>query len=487
MTDHIIGREKEVHTLKELLTSPYPEFLALYGRRRIGKTFLIRRFFEDKDVIFFDITGAKKAPLREQTKNFIKQIGKVFYNGAKLESGKTWDRAFELLTDAIENVKDNQKVILFFDEFPWMATKNSRLVQTLEFYWNQHWSKIKNVKLIICGSSASWIIEKIINNKDGLHNRLTRNIYLEPFNLKETKQFLEKRDIKLSNEQVLQLYMAMGGIPYYLSKVEKGYSAMQNIEQLAFTQKSFLLTEFDNLFSALFDDYEICIEVLRLISNHKEGIGQDELLKKVNHSMMGQKGLKILKLLKDTSFIKSYKPQYHRKKGIYYKVVDQYVLFYFYWIEPIKDALIEQGLTKGYWEHKQTSPAWNSWSGYAFESICLEHIPQISQALNLSPTAIPYTWRYVPRKGSKEHGTQIDLLFDREDGIITVCEIKYTRKPFEIDKSYSEKLLTRIKIYKEKTRTNKQIFLSFICVNGLKKTIYSEDMVTKVIDLNSLF
>lgn len=487
MLDQIVSREKELHTLAQFLSSDQPEFLAIYGRRRIGKTFLIRTFFERQDVIFFDVTGAKKAPLREQTKNFIKQIGKVFYHGAKLESQKTWDKVFELLTDAIETVKEDKKIVLFFDEFPWMATKNSRLVQTLDYYWNQHWSKLKKIKLIICGSSASWIIEKIINDRGGLHNRLTRSIYLEPFTLKESKKYLNHRGIKLNNEQILQLYMVMGGIPYYLSRVEKGYSAMQNIEQLAFTRKSFLLEEFNNLFSSLFDDYELYIQMIRLISKYREGIGQEELLKKMNSSMMGQKGLKILKALKDASFIQSFKPQYHRKKGIYYKVIDQYVLFYFYWIEPAKESLITKGLMQGYWEHQQTSPAWYSWSGYAFESICLEHISFIAHGLNLSPSAIPHTWRYVPKKESKEYGAQIDLLFDRTDNVVTICEIKYTQKPFAIDKQYADNLKRKIEIYQEKTRTKKQIFISFIAANELEKTIYSEEMIESVINLDTFF
>ena len=485
--NHVVGREEELNILSQFLSSNVPEFLGMYGRRRIGKTFLIRHFFADKDVIFFDVTGTKDGPLSEQIKHFSKQIGKVFYKSARLEVGKNWDETFELLTNTIEALEHHKKIVLFFDEFPWMATKNSRLLQNLDYYWNQHWSKNNKVKLIICGSSASWIIDNIVNNKGGLHNRLTRTICLEPFNLKDTKRFLNHLSIKLNNQQILQLYMVTGGVPYYLSKIEKGLSATQNIEKLAFKKKSFLLEEFSNLFSALFSDPDTCIKIMRTIAARRYGIGQEQLLKKMGKALQGKGGLQILKALQDAGFITSFKPHFHRMKGIYYKVIDQYSLFYFYWIEPVKHTLLKKNLVTGYWDKTQSSAAWHSWAGYAFESICYEHISQISKALELSPTAIPNTWRYVPRKDSKEQGAQIDLLFDRDDDSITICEIKYTAKPFVIDKQYAEKLNKKIEIFKKTMRLHKQIFLAIISVNGLQKTLYSEAMVHNIITINDLF
>ena len=487
MTGEIFGRYEELKILEDIYLSKEPEFLAIYGRRRVGKTFLIRTFFEKKNCIFFDITGAKATKLSDQIKHFTKRIGKIFYKGAKLEAGKNWDETFELLTEAINSIEKNQKIVLFFDEFPWMATKNSKLLQNLDYYWNQHWSKDKRVKLIICGSSASWIIDKIVNNKGGLHNRLTHSIYLEPFNLSETKNFLFSKGIKLENRHILQLYMVLGGVPYYLNKIEKGLSATQNIEKLTFRKKSFLLGEFDNLFSSLFSDHEICIDFMREIALHIYGIGQESLLKKIGKSVQGKGGLQKLKSLQDAGFVMSFKPQFHKRKGIYYKVIDAYSLFYFRWIEPIKETLLQKSLTIGYWDKIKKQPAWNSWAGYGFESICYEHLAQISSALNLSPTAIPNTWRYVPTKGSQELGAQIDLLFDRDDDAITVCEIKYTDKPFVIDKEYAAKLLNKVKVFKDKTRTKKQIFIAMISANGIKKTIYSEELISGVVTLEDLF
>lgn len=487
MVNQIIGRKEEVYTLKEMLSSKNAEFLAIYGRRRIGKTFLIRSFFQKEKVIFFDVTGSKDGPMVDQIRHFIVQIGKVFYKGAKLNPGKNWDETFEILTEAIDSINGNEKIVLFFDEFPWMDTKNSRLIQNLAYYWNQHWSKNDKIKLIICGSSASWIINKIVNNKGGLHNRLTRKIHLAPFKLGETKQYLHSLGIKLNNSQILQIYMVIGGIPYYLSKVERGQSATQNIDKLAFRKKSFLLGEFENLFSSLFSDYEIHIKIIRIIAEHRYGIGQEQLLKKMGKSFQGKGGISKLKDLQDTNFIMSFKPHFNSTRGIYYKVVDQYILFYFSWIEPIRNTLLEKGFSGRYWEKINETPSWNSWAGYAFESICYEHVNEIRECLGLTPTAIPDTWRKMVKKSSKEKGAQIDLLFDRDDNSITICEIKYTDLPFVLDKKYAGELKNKIGVFLEATRTKKQIFLSIISANGLKDTIYSEEMVDSIVTLDDLF
>lgn len=487
MAQILVGRESESHTLEQFLGSNAPEFLAIYGRRRVGKTFLIRKFFEKKEVIFFDVTGAKEAPLKEQIKHFTKQIGETFYKNARLASGKNWDETFELLTDAIDNTDGTKKIILFFDEFPWMATKNSRLLQNLDYYWNQHWSKNERVKLIICGSSASWIIEKIVNNKAGLHNRLTRQIHLEPFHLFQTKKFLKNLSINLNNRQIVELFMVMGGIPYYLSKVEKNLSATQLIEKLAFKQKSFFLEEFDNLFSSLFSDANVFVDMIKTIASYRYGIGQEDLLKKMGTALQGKGGMEKLKALQDAGFIIDFRPHLHKTKGVYYKVIDEYCLFYFSWIVPIKSTLLKKGLLVGYWDKSKVKPGWHSWAGLAFEALCYKHLPQISQALALSPTAIPNAWRYVPRDKNDELGAQIDLLFDRDDDSITVCEIKYSDKPFVITKEYANKLKQKVEIFKRITKTTKQIFIVMIAANGIKPNQYSDELIDDVVILDALF
>lgn len=484
----LVGRDNQIKTLENILNSVKPEFLAIYGRRRVGKTFLVREFFKNKqETIFFNVSGAKNGMLKEQIQHFIQQIGLVFYHGADLKTSKTWDQAFEQLTKAINHCSPNKKIILFFDELPWMATKNSRLLSTLDYYWNQHWSNYPNLKLIICGSSASWIIQKIIKSRGGLHNRITEKIALEPFSLKETKDFLNSMGVKLTHSQILLIYMAMGGVPYYLSKIKKGLSAAQIIELLAFSKNAFFLEEFDNLFASLFDDGDIHEKIVKLIGENRYGISQRRLLEAMGKALLGAGGVKKIRDLEEAGFIESFKPLYHQKKGIYYRLIDEYTIFYLKWIEPIRDMLQSQSLETGNWQAIQNTPEWYSWAGYAFEAVCYKHISVIRKTLSLGPTALASSWRYTPYKNPQRQGAQIDLLFDRKDGSITLCEIKYTTEPFALSKDYFEILQRKIKIFVEKTKTEKQIFMAFISANGIKPTLYSEDMVSDLVTLEDFF
>lgn len=413
LTMALYGRINEIKVLGQLYNSHRPELLALYGRRRVGKTFLIKQYFLDKeDAIFFNVTGAKDGTFHEQIGHFIKQIGKVFYGGAALKAGKNWDETFEILTNAIEQAH-NKKIVLFFDELPWMATRNSRILQAVDYYWNQYWSNDPRIKLIICGSSASWIIHKIIKNKGGLYNRITRKMHLKPFKLNETKHFLQQSGIKLNNEQILSLYMVTGGIPHYLSHIEPGLSAMQIIEQLAFSEEGLLREEFNDIFASLFNDHDDHIRIIKAIANQRYGIGKNELLKKLDKSLLGKKGITILDELEESGFIISFKPHFHKRQGLYYRLIDEYTAFYLKWIEPLKHTLQTQSLDKGNWQSIHNSPEWYSWLGYTFETVCYKHISEIRRALAIDPGAIANSWRYVPRKGDENRGAQIDLLFDR--------------------------------------------------------------------------
>ncbi|OGT68709.1 MAG: hypothetical protein A3J38_07885 [Gammaproteobacteria bacterium RIFCSPHIGHO2_12_FULL_45_9] len=487
MANHLIGRDSEISTLRQILTSDKPEFLALYGRRRIGKTFLIRSFFETQAVFFFNVTGTKNGALREQIKHFTKQLSVVFYHQAPLENKKTWDDTLEMLTHAIQRAPQDKKIVLFLDELPWLATKNARFLQTLEYYWNQHWSRDARIKLIVCGSSASWIIKKIINNKGGLHNRVTHTMRLQPFNLHYTKQYLFAQGVTLNDRQILQLYMVTGGIPYYLSRIEKGLSASQIIEKLAFTNDSFLLKEFDNLFSSLFDEPTTYVTILRLIAKHPYGINQEHLLGQLDSALQGQGGIDKLTALEDAGFIMGLKTHLHKRRGKYYRLTDEYTLFYLDWIEPIRQTLQAHALTSGNWQEMQNTPAWNTWLGYAFESVCYKHIAQIRKKLAISPTAIANSWRYVPQKQHSECGAQIDLLFDRKDDSITLCEIKYSTEPFVIDKAYAKNLINKKETFVKNTRTKKQIFMAMITTEGIKDNLYADELINAVVILPDLF
>ncbi len=487
MREIIIGRETEKQELSDTFNSKVAEFIVLYGRRRIGKSYLIEHFFTGKSCYFFHVTGVQDGLLNEQLREFAKVIGDTFYNGASLAIPSTWMIALEELTKAINNLPKTKKVVLFFDEFPWMCTHKSRIIQAVDYYWNRYWKNDKRIKFILCGSSASWIIKKIVNHKGGLHNRNTRTIILRPFNLHDTKKYLMSLRVKLNNEQIMQIYMFCGGVPYYLNNISKGKSSAKLIDKICFQQNGILYNEFEKLFDSLFDDSNVYKDIIRVISQVREGISRSDIESKVEGLANGGRLSERLQDLEDAAFIKSFIPLGHKRQGIYYRVIDEYCYFYLRWIEPAKKSLTTFEKDNQYWSSKVNSPEYSGWMGYAFESICYKHIGEIKAALKIDVGARTGVWRYVPRKNDNKQGAQIDLLFDRDDGAITLCEIKYTKNKYEINKSYEKNLAHKMDTYKEQTRTSKQIFIVFISANGLKKNKYSDELVNDVITLDELF
>ena len=484
--EKIIGRVEEQEVLDQLLKSKRAEFLALYGRRRVGKTFLIRNFFEQSADVFFHMTGIQKGTMEEQLKQFANRIGITFYNGAAIAPSKNWFDTFENLRKAIEQISSSKKVVVFLDELPWLATKRSKLLQALEFYWNQYWSHDPRFKLIICGSSASWIIDKIINNKGGLYNRVTRRMSLSPFSLSETKEFLKSLGIELSNRQILDLYLTFGGIPHYLALCKRGMSALQNISHLCFQKNGALVDEFPKLFGSLFSNAAVYVKLVRIIAKSHNGVEQAQVVKESKTSK-GGRIIEKLKQLEEAGFILSFLPHGHQKKGIYYKAIDEYTLFYIHWIEPYLKSTRKQDQSEGYWNAKAQTPAWRSWSGLAFEAVCHKHLAQIRKALGIDTDAQIGSWRYTPKTKKEGRGAQIDLLFDRNDDVITLCEIKHSDKPFVIDKGYAEILRMKRDIYRNQTRTKKSIFLAMIVSGGLKGNTYSTSLVSQQANLDDLF
>lgn len=481
------NRQREEESLNDFFESKRPEFLALYGRCRVGKTFLIKSFFEKKKCVFFHVTGIKDGSLIKQLDHFVKSISATFYKGSEIKSRTGWIDAFDGLTDAIQkHTEPHQKIILFFDEFPWMAVPKSKLLQALDHYWNHYWSNDARIKLVICGSSASWIINKIINNHGGLHNRITRKILLKPYTLHQTKEFLFQQGVKLNHRQITQIYMLTGGIPFYLSFVQKGQSSAQIIENLAFSEDAPLLKEFDNLFSSLFKDPEPYVDLLRIIAKNRYGIPQTEIAEKSKYFSQGGRISTKLNELKEAGFILEFVSYQNKTKGIYYRMIDEYTLFYLYWIEPVRKTMQPIFFPEGYWQGLQAKASWHSWSGYAFEAIIYKHLGPVRKKLHIPVTAIADSWRYFPMN-KDQAGAQIDLLFDRDDDMITLCEIKFSAKPFVIDKKYAIELIRKQSVFVKKTRTKKQIMISMITTEGLSDTLYADDLIQGVVTLDDLF
>jgi AAA+ ATPase superfamily predicted ATPase len=394
MSIEVIGREAELEVLEEIYQSDRSEFVAMYGRRRVGKTFLIRQFFSQKtECWFFQVSGIQNATAKEQFEEFRKEIVRVFYSSLKstqLAAPKSWLDAFEMLQEAITLFGGNKQIVLFFDEFPWMAQRKRKLLQALDYYWNRYWSSMRNIKLVICGSVASWIIKNILNNKGGLHNRVTRRMPMAPFTLQETKDYLKKRGILYDHYQILQLYMCIGGIPYYLDMLKKGFSASQNINQLCFQRQGSLFDEFHNLFTALFDKGSAHETIIQLIAAKREGVSRDEIATKL--AVKGGTLTLWLKELAQAGFIESFMPL-GRKYGTYYKVIDEYTLFYLNWIAPLAKAGFQAENTTPHWEEMSQTPGWNAWAGLAFEAVCYKHIGRIRKALHIPGGATAGTWR----------------------------------------------------------------------------------------------
>jgi len=483
----IVGRKYEQLKLDKAYNSKRAEFIAVYGRRRVGKTYLVREFFINKPGVYFQVTGIHKSSQQLQLTEFTKEIKKIFFPGTvKLETPKNWMDAFEILTECLNRADKKKKVIMFFDELPWMAMKSSKLLQAIEYYWNRYWVSIPNLKFVVCGSAASWIINKIIRNKGGLHNRVTLRLPIAPFELAETKEFLEYEGIDYDHYQTLQLYMCIGGIPYYLTMLDKGLSAIQNINKICFQKKGSLLDEYDNLFSSLFSNADLYKILIEIIASKREGISRETI-----ESLVRYKGGRLtnrLFELEEMGFIASFTPWGREKRGLYYKIVDEYTLFYLTWILPKAKNRIQKEITTKYWEEISQTQSWKSWAGLAFEAVSFKHISQIRRALHISDGAAAYTWKYIPKKTSQHQtGAQIDLVFDREDGIVNLCELKYSKSEFTIDKEEVNKLLQKAKIYREVTKTKKLIFISLVTTFGLKKSKSVGNLVTSIVTMDDLF
>lgn len=487
MKYEIAGREKEIKKLDEILASREAEFLALYGRRRVGKTYLIRQFFKAKPCIFFEVTGLKDGPLKIQLELFTRALEETFYKGSvKIQQPERWIDALRMLTDLIDELPKSKKIVLFFDELPWLATRRSGILQAIDYFWNTRWCRNPKLKLIVCGSAASWMLENLIHAKGGLHNRITARIHLIPFTLKETREYLNYRGIKLNEAQILELYMIMGGVPHYLKAAAKGLSAAQNINKICFQPEGLLWDEFDHLFASLFGRSDAHQEIIQAIAGHRQGLSREELLKKTKRSSSGGTFKKRLLELEKAGFAAAFTPYGYASKGTYYRVVDEYTLFYLNWIQPVRKRVHLD--STNYWESKSQTQPWKSWAGYAFEAVCFKHINQVCKALDIGTISKEIgSWRYVPSFKGKASGTQIDMLFDRVDGIINICEIKHYNKKFSIDKSYAAQLEHKLETFKQQTGTNKQLFLTMVSTHGLVQNDYARKLVAREVTLKDLF
>ena len=471
----LIGREKETAILEKAFSSNEAEMVSVVGRRRVGKTFLVRTAYKGK--IDFEMSGVQDADGKEQLRNFANQL-KLFSGQTLVTPPKDWLDAFFILIDYLNTIEKNEKLVVFFDEVPWMATHKSGFLKGLSYFWNS-WAVQRNIVVVLCGSAASWIIQKILRNKGGLHNRVTRRIMLKPFSLHETEQYLLSRKVNLSRFQIIQVYMAIGGIPHYLKEIEHGVSAVQTIQKLCFEESGLLKDEFLNLYPALFDQSQYHESIIRALAKKHSGLTRTELVK-ASGLPDGGRISTVLSELNESGFISPYTPFGKRKKGTIYRLTDAYSLFYLRFIEPyIKDESVS-------WLALSQKQSYKTWCGYAFENLCLSHIQQVKKALKIEGIHSVATSFYQQGTAEKQ-GIQIDLLIDRADQTINICELKFHTAPFIITKSYADQLRTKMEIFRTETKTSKMLLLTFISALGILENKNSIGLVSKSIEMDAFF
>lgn len=461
-----IGRKEEIEQLKKLYSNKKPEFVVVYGRRRVGKTFLVNQFF--KDNFTFKVTGLAKKDKSAQLTNFGNALKR--YGSPLCPIPSNWIEAFESLRILVENT--GGKKVVFIDELPFMYTKRSDLLAGLEHFWNDWGCNCEDLLLIVCGSATSWITKKILKSKGGLHNRVTAKIYLRPFNLGECREYLRSAGFRYEEKDIVECYMVMGGIPYYLSLLETGLSLAQNVDRMFFRRKGKLDGEFENLYASLFDNSGPYLEVIEALSKRYRGMTRKEIQEYTKLPNGG--GLtEVLSDLDDCDIIRKYKAFGKKENDALYQLTDFYTIFYYKFIKKYGTS------DKDFWAYQASTPTHNTWAGIAFEQVCLYHHLQIEKKLGISGMMTEtFSWRNAD--------AQIDMVIKRADKVINLCEMKWWDGQFAISKKYKEELERKIGAFRDSLKLRRTLHLVFVTTFGLRHNEYST-MVQNEVTMHDLF
>lgn len=463
MRSYIIGREYECERLADCIDSNQSQLIIVYGRRRIGKTFLINEYFNQR--FAFNITGAYNQSKDIQLRNFTSEL--IRTTGKKWNLPKNWAQAFEYLRTYLEECDTQEKQIVFFDEMPWLDTPKSDFLPSFEWFWNNWGAAQHNLVFIVCGSASSWLDEKFSENKGGLFSRQTCRLYLRPFTLHETESFLQSHNIMWSRYEIAECYMIMGGIPYYLNALNGRYSLSQNIDRLFFAPRGEFWDEFDHLYKTLFSNSNLYRQIAEALGSKRGGLSRSELCKITGISDNGAL-TKALHNLIASDFVRIARSYGKKTKDARYQLSDHYSLFYFRFIKD------HEGKDPHFWSNSTDLPSRRSWEGLAFESLCFEHIPQINHKLGISGVLSEESvWNTTGNEELGFRGAQIDLLIDRRDRIIDICEIKYSMDEFAIDKAYDLVLRNKVSAFRYESKTKKSLQIVLITTYGLKRNMYS--------------
>ena len=478
----MIGRKNEQELLQEAIDKDRAQFIVVYGRRRVGKTFLINEFFHNT----YAFKHTAVSPLSENLKpkkNLLKIQLKEFYYSLRsygLQAGQPipvdWFDAFHQLQELLETKKNNNEPrVVFLDELPGLDTPRSNFMPAFEHFCNDWVLARRDVKLVVCGSATSWILDKLVNNKGGLYGRVTLPIFVEPFTLKECKEFFQEGGYAMDEYDIVEAYMAFGGIPYYLDQFRKGFSVPQNFEALLYGRQAPLGDEFDRLFSSQFANPGELQKIVTMLAQKRSGYTRDEIAKTCGYTTGG--GLsRMLSALEKSTFIAPYIP--FGEKNVKYRLTDLFCLFYLKHVKDNRNATT-------YWQSQFNSPAMSAWSGYAFEDVCRTHIRQLKAALGIGDVNTRESSWVVPGTET-ERGMQIDLVIDRDDRKICLCEMKFSQGKFTVGRDYAEKLQERIRRTMEFTDNEKPVISVLVTTYGIERNDYAGKF-QKVITMQDLF
>lgn len=473
----LIGRSDECRRLERCLERPEAQLIVVRGRRRVGKTFLINQFFENG--FDFKFTGEYQASKEHQLENFSLELNRRTHSNQ--QPPKDWREAFEMLRAYLSGLPEGEKHIVFFDEMPWMDTPRSGFLSAFEYFWNAFGSSMQNLVFILCGSATAWITEHIDRNKGGLFSRKTCSLFLRPFTLGETAEYLQMIGISWSEYDIAQCYMILGGIPYYLSFLSPAETLNENVDHLFFHKNAELADEFDNLFRTLFSNSSDYISIITLLSRKRYGMTLAEIAEKGKFTLNGNLSAK-LQQLELSGFICANPSYGQRKKALRYQLSDYFSLFYCRFVKE------NYGKDPHFWSHMDHTPSRFAWAGLTYELLCMDHLDQIRQKLGISGVLTETSsWQM---RGAEEKaetdGAQIDLVIDRRDHVISLCEIKFSLTEFEIDKACDLNLRNKIDAFRQQTGTSKTLQLVMITTFGVRKNKYSSIVSAQVL-LEDLF
>ena len=475
MESKIVARKKQIESLERRYSSGNSELIVVSGRRRVGKTYLIDHVFEDR--FSFKITGAFQESRRRQISNF---IGELRRRGMTIKrTPSDWWGAFECLRSYLESLPKGSRRLLFFDELPWLDTQKSGFLSAFEWFWNNYGSSNDDVMLIACGSSSSWLHEKFFKNKGGLYNRHTEKVVLEPFTLREAEEYLSSKGVVWSRYDIAELYMVLGGIPYYLSKIDGSLTLSENVDRLFFAKDAQLNGEFDHLLSSLFQKKEMHLKIIKAIASKRIGLSHTQIVKETGIPSNGSLS-KALDDLVDSGFLSPWRHKGDGRSEVLYRLFDPFTAFYFRFLEK------HAGRDERFWSNSYALPARNAWAGLSFESLCFAHLPQIKSALGISGIlSEAYSWSSKGREGENP-GAQIDLVIDRKDRVVNLIEIKFSSDVFAIDKDYDAALRKKITAFQGQEASRKSIQLTFVTTFGLEMNKY-RNTAARSLKLDDLF